>query len=106
MPEMHFRVQWPDGKQEDCYSPSYVIEEHLEVGAEYPPAEFLRRAAAALNIASERVRAKYGFACSSALDQLGRLQQTVASLPAGPGTVRVLSFDKHAARDARQKEKT
>jgi uncharacterized repeat protein (TIGR04042 family) len=103
---MHFRVEWPSGKQEDCYSPSWVIEEHLEVGASYDVPDFLQRTEAALTIASERVRAKYGFACSSALDQLARLQGAVAALPVSErqGQVRVLSFDKHAARDARQKD--
>jgi uncharacterized repeat protein (TIGR04042 family) len=107
MPEMHFRIEWPNGQQEDCYSPSWVIEEHLEVGAEYPVAEFLNRAEAALQIASERVRARYGFACSAALDQLGKLREAAAELPsADAGSVRVISFIKHAARDARSSEKS
>ena len=104
MPEMHFRVQWPDGREEECYSPSWIIEEYLEVGGAYAVPDFLKRVDTALNIASERVRAKYGFACSSALDQLARLQERVSALPLElrEREVRVLRFDKHAPRDARR----
>lgn len=104
MPEMHFRVEWPNGRVERCYSPSYVVEEHLDVGAEYGVEDFVARVRAALEIASERVRAKYGFACSSALDQLRAVEETAAGLtPADrDGTVRVLEFEKHAPRDARK----
>ena len=75
MPEMHFRVRWPHGLVQDCYSPSYVIEEHLAAGESYPVPAFVERVRAALEIASERVRARYGFACSSALEQLRALWQ-------------------------------
>ena len=33
MPEMHFLVRWPDGKEQRCYSPSLIVRDHLEVGA-------------------------------------------------------------------------
>ena len=104
MPEMHFRVEWPNGHVDRCYSPSYVVEEHLTVGEAYTVADFVARARAALEIGSERVQAKYGFACSSALDQLRTIEDTAAALaPAEQsGTVRVLEFEKHAPRDARK----
>ncbi len=66
MPEMTFTVQWPDGAVQDCYSPSLVMHDHLRAGATYTVADFLERSGAALDTASERVRARYGFACSSA----------------------------------------
>lgn len=106
MPEMHFRVKWPDGRVDDCYSPSYVIEEHLAVGALYKVSDFVMRARTALEIASERVRAKYGFACSSALDQLRAIEAAAAALSPSEretGVVTVLEFDKHAPRDAKKK---
>ena len=103
MPEMHFRVRWPDGSTDTCYSPSWVIEEHLTEGASYALEEFVARARAALDIASERVRAKYGFACSSALDQASAIERKAQDMSsvAPAGSVTVLGFDKHAARDAR-----
>jgi len=106
MPEMHFRVRWPNGEVDDCYSPSYVVEEHLEVGAAYPVPDFVARARVALEIGSERVRAKYGFACSSALDQLRVIEEAARALSPAEretGEVLVLAFEKHAPRDAKKK---
>jgi uncharacterized repeat protein (TIGR04042 family) len=65
---MTFDVRWPDGAVQSCYSPSLVIHDHLENGARYTVAEFVDRASTALRLASERVRAKYGFACTSAME--------------------------------------
>ena len=103
MPEMHFTIEWPNGKQDRCYSPSYIIEEYLGAGEEYPVQEFLQRTRAALNLASERVRERYGYVCSSALDQLAALEQASAELGAEErsGNVKVLAFQKHPPRDAR-----
>jgi len=106
MPEMHFKIEWPTGRVEDCYSPSYIIEEYLAEGAAYGVGDFVERVRTALNIASERVYARYGFACSSALDQLRSLEDTANALNASEkeGKVAVLSFTKHAPRDARAKK--
>lgn len=107
MPEMNFRVRWPHGLVQDCYSPSYVIEEHLAEGESYPVAQFVERVRCALEIASERVRARYGFACSSALEQLRAIEEVASTLSgeARAGRVEVVSFTKHAPRDARAKPK-
>jgi uncharacterized repeat protein (TIGR04042 family) len=78
MPEMHFSVRWPDDTTSDCYSPSLVVKEYLEVGKSYSVAEFVDRSRTALNIGSERVREKFGYACSSALDQLGQIERTAS----------------------------
>ena len=56
MPEMHFKVQWPNGSTEDCYSPSWIIEEYLAAGEDYAVSDFVERVGVALNIASDRVR--------------------------------------------------
>lgn len=82
MPEMRFLIRWPDGSEESCYSPSLVMHDHLSVGTSYPVAEFLRRAGAGLDAASERVRAKYGMACTGALEQMQRLQHESRRFPA------------------------
>jgi uncharacterized repeat protein (TIGR04042 family) len=78
MPEMHFSVRWPDDTTTDCYSPSLVVKEYLEVGKSYSVAEFVDRSRTALNIGSERVREKFGYACSSAMDQLGQIERTAS----------------------------
>lgn len=78
MPEMQFRIRWPDETEELCYSPSLVIEEHLVPGERYPLDAFLQHSRTALTIASERVRQRYGFPCSRALNQLAALEQRAA----------------------------
>jgi uncharacterized repeat protein (TIGR04042 family) len=95
MPEMHFRVRWPDGDVETCYSPSLVIKEFFQPGASYPLAEFLTRSRTALMIASDRVEAKYGFACSRALGQLARIEAACARFAASPNAdIGIESFEE------------
>lgn len=95
MPEMRFHVRWPDGSDEICYSPSLVIREHLAVGARYPLDDFVARCRTALTIASDRVREKYGFACSRALGQLARIEATAARFSQHPAAhVAVLAFEE------------
>jgi len=91
VPEMTFTVRWPDGRVEDCYSPSLVVHDHLEAGAHYTVGDFTARAVEALTLASERVRARYGFACTSAAASAERIQQSAAAYPL-TGTVAVLSL--------------
>jgi uncharacterized repeat protein (TIGR04042 family) len=76
MPEIRFQIQWPDGSQEMCYSPSLVIKEYLLPETEYALDEFLERSRTALKIASDRVMAKYGMPCSLAIGQLRRIEST------------------------------
>ena len=73
MPVMHFEVEWPDGTSEECYSPSSVITQYLISGATYSLEAFVALSETALIAASERVREKYGFSCSSAMDQLNKI---------------------------------
>lgn len=84
MPAIHFRLRWPDATVTRCYSPSRVIEDHLTPGMRYPLPVFMPVIRAAMNAASERVREKFGFACSLALDQLAAIEDAAAR------------FDEHA----------
>ena len=81
MPETFWTVRWPDGAEERLYSPSSVVTELFEAGQSYPVPDFLARARTAMERASGRVERKYGFACSAAMDQLGRIEARVAGLP-------------------------
>lgn len=93
MPEMLFRIRWPDGATEQCYSPSLVVRDHLTVGATYRIPEFLQRSRIALTTASDRVREKYSFACSRALGQLAKLEAAAARFDASSDAgVTVTSF--------------
>ena len=86
MPEVQFHVEWPDGSQQVCYSPSLVVEEYFEAGRSYPVSEFVRLSREALGIASDRVRARYGFPCTLAAASLAGIEQAAASFtPALPG---------------------
>ena len=93
MPEIRFQVQWPDGTQETCYSPSLVVKKYFEAGQQYELDEFTQRSQEALTIASDRVKAKFGFPCSLALGQLDSIMskaQSCATLEAK--TVKVLRW--------------
>lgn len=81
MPEMTFDVRWPDGRLQQCYSPSLVMHDYLSAGAEYTVADFVDRSATALHEASERVRAKFGFACTSAAETKDRITTAAARFP-------------------------
>jgi uncharacterized repeat protein (TIGR04042 family) len=74
MPEMLFRVRWPDRAVTECYSPSRAIAEFLTAGEEYLLYDFVTRSRAGLHAASERVREKYGSPCSRAAAQLAAIE--------------------------------
>jgi uncharacterized repeat protein (TIGR04042 family) len=89
---MRFKVRWPDGQRESCYSPSLIVREYLAPGESYALLDFVAKIRAALEIASERVRQKYGFACSAAMDQLARIEE-VARHQDPQGRVTVEAFE-------------
>jgi uncharacterized repeat protein (TIGR04042 family) len=92
MPEVIFRICWPDGTEERCYSPSTIIRDHFAAGESYQLDEFVARARAGLHAASDRVAAKYGHPCSNAMNQLARIEATARlHRPDGP-PVRCLSL--------------
>lgn len=70
MPVVNFHIVWPDQTESKCYSPSSVITEHLTEGESYTLDDFMTRTRSAMHAASERVREKYGYACSAAADQM------------------------------------
>jgi len=95
MPEINFQIQWPDGQTETCYSPSLVVKKYFEPGEAYTVTEFLKRSRESLTIASDRVQAKYGFACSRALGQLRKIETTAKNYEANPDSkVTVIAFDE------------
>lgn len=79
MPAMRFNVIWPDGSEDSCYSPSTVITRYLQENTRYPLETFTRICDQALNEASQRVEQKYGYFCSSAMDQLSLIRNKAAT---------------------------
>lgn len=93
MPEIHFQIEWPDGLQETCYSPSLVVQKYFTAGNEYALDDFVERSRTALNIASDRVQAKYGMPCSLALNQLQHIEAKATQYNTLPQPkVRLLKF--------------
>ncbi|WP_102226430.1 MSMEG_0570 family nitrogen starvation response protein [Acidimangrovimonas sediminis] len=84
MPETFWTVRWPDGAEERLYSPSTIIATAFTPGETYSVADFLDRSRTALNTASERVQRKYGYHCSSAMDQLARIEDRLSAFEANP----------------------
>ncbi|WP_435742096.1 MSMEG_0570 family nitrogen starvation response protein [Nocardioides sp. SYSU DS0663] len=82
---MTFTVRWPDGRVEDCYSPSLVVHDHLAEGATYSVSDFTERSTTALAVASERVRKRFGFACTSAAASSEQVRRSAATY--GPDEV-------------------
>ncbi len=79
MPEVTFRIRWPDGLEDACYSPSTSIRGHLAAGESYALSDFLRRSEAGLEQAARRVEAKFGFRCSSADAQAASIKARAAA---------------------------
>jgi uncharacterized repeat protein (TIGR04042 family) len=72
-----------------------VIKDYFAVGADYALTDFLARSRTAFAIASERVRAKYGFACSRAMEQLARIEEAAGAFVDTPGArVIIDAFDE------------
>lgn len=95
MPELNFTIKWPDGSVDNCYSPSTVIREHFEIGKPYPLAQFVAVAQRALNSASDRVEQKFGYHCSSAMDQLGIITRKASLFESTPNAlVQVLGISQ------------
>ncbi|MBM0741254.1 MSMEG_0570 family nitrogen starvation response protein [Phormidium sp. CLA17] len=93
MPEIRFQIQWSDGSQDICYSPSLIVKEYFVPNTEYTLEDFVQRSQTALKIASDRVQAKYGMPCSLALNQLHKIETKAAQYQNLPqSTVQVIRF--------------
>jgi len=93
MPEMTFRILWPDASESNNYSPSLVIADYFAPGEDISLAEFLTKIRAAMTIASDRVKAKYGFSCSRAQATLAAIESRAASFTAQPDArIKILEF--------------
>ncbi len=87
MPETRFTIKWPDGQTEGCYSPSTVVQEFLSAGTTYTLEDFVVRCRIALEKASTRVEAKFGYRCTSADAQLDKIESAARAFSAGDDVV-------------------
>ncbi|MHA6795002.1 MSMEG_0570 family nitrogen starvation response protein [Pseudonocardia bannensis] len=97
MPEVLFDTRWPDGSVQTFYSPSLIVEEYFEAGQAYPLDDFVARSRESLQLAGDRVRAKYGMGCAESAISIARIEQAAARFPdAADGTVTVERFRRWA----------
>jgi uncharacterized repeat protein (TIGR04042 family) len=75
MPEVHLTLEWPDGSTSALYSPSTVILQRLRPGQSLPVSTLRIQGIAALQEASERVRVRYGFACTRTNEERHKLER-------------------------------
>lgn len=102
MPVVEFTLRWPDGEEQHCSSPSTVIFEHFESGQTFPVPELVARMRLALEAASERVRARYGFACTGAAEQLAAIEHAASRYGADAGPATVVQVGKPAIPEVRR----
>ncbi|TDU32759.1 putative repeat protein (TIGR04042 family) [Panacagrimonas perspica] len=93
MPEVHFRVRWPDDSVMHAYSPSSTIKDALRLGHPYPVAEFVAQSRAALEHASDRVAQRYGFGCGHAAAQIREIERVAQGFNGASQTVIVEAFE-------------
>lgn len=91
MPVVDFTLRWPDGQEQACSSPSTVIHEHLTAGMAFTVPELVERTRTAMDAASERVRARYGFACTGAAEQQAAIEARAARFADDDGVVTVVT---------------
>ncbi len=90
MPEVRFQLEWPDGQSSTLYSPSTVILQHLKPGESLRVSDLESRAVTALRAASERVRDRFGFACTRTDEEESQLRRWTARY-SPEQTVRIVS---------------
>lgn len=93
MPEVRFRVRWPDNSVMNAYSPSSTIKDAFQVGHPYPVTEFVRRSRAALEHASARVAQRYGYGCGHAAAQIREIENTARRFELPTQTVLIEEFE-------------
>ena len=80
MPAVNFKLAWPDGEQQEYYCPSTVIYHYFEAGQQISQSDFSENITAALNAASDRVHAKFGYYCSAASAELQKINDKLNQL--------------------------
>ena len=93
MPEVTFRLRWPDETEMECYSPSTVVRVYFDTGQTYKVGAFAALAHHALTAASERVERKFGHPCTRAHATLAAIERRSKACAGTPdATVTFLGF--------------
>ncbi len=75
MPVTYVNIEWPNEETDEVYSPSSVIKEYFKPGETLTIEDFLNKCNQSLSLASERVRVKFGYACTSAISETERINK-------------------------------
>ncbi len=92
MPEIYMQIEWPNKQLDRIYSPSSVIRDYFKPGDIVPLAQFEQLAIEALNKASGRVMAKYGYECTSAMSEIERIRSIADTMKDTSETVKIYSL--------------
>ncbi|MEM6260628.1 MAG: MSMEG_0570 family nitrogen starvation response protein [Planctomycetota bacterium] len=90
MPETYLHVEWGDRTKRSYYSPSTVVHQYLNPGETYPTDDFVEICRKAYQEASDRVKAKYGMACTGAATSFAKIESD-AHQQAHSGPVTILT---------------
>ncbi|MDQ8202197.1 MSMEG_0570 family nitrogen starvation response protein [Pelagicoccus sp. SDUM812003] len=75
-----FTVELPDQSIRDCYSPSSIARQYFKSGEVLTVEEFVSKSRIALDEASSRVEATFGFVCSGAAASIANIEGWSSSL--------------------------
>lgn len=89
MPEVYMQIKWPNKKDDSVYSPSSVLYDYFKAGQTMPVPAFQEKITEALLKASSRVAAKYGYECTSALEEIQRIKDIVEHMADKTGKVTI-----------------
>ena len=92
MPEIYMQIEWPDNRMDQVYSPSSIIADFFKKGESLPLSAFENKVVEALHQASNRVRAKFGYECTSALGEIERIRFMVSTMGDKSRDVKILSL--------------
>ena len=93
MPEVFIQIIWPTGMPDSVYSPSSVIKNYFKAGESLTVEQFQRKVEEALINASQRVKERFGFECSSAMGELDRLNMITNKIDDKSTVVKIISVD-------------
>ena len=96
MPALNFEIEWPNGEVMECYSPSTIVLQYLQLGDTFTIDELIAVSRTALNMAGERVKERFGFECAAAAEQRDKILRNAACFGSGE-TVRILNIQEHSS---------
>lgn len=87
MPTVDIAIRWADGTLQTGESPSRAIERFIVAGGAYPRDELRRRLSDGLQAASDRVRERYGMACTAAAAEAQEFEAGALEHGGGPEAI-------------------